>query len=223
VKTDQPVGSGLSLIVKFILPASYTKHTTQTRERILEAAESVFADNGYHEALVDEIGQRTSISKGGLYFHFPSKEDLFFAVMYRLADKLVTRAEKAALEAESPLRAAEAAIAIYEVLSTLSGQKRLARLLIIQGYTMGNAFESKRSEVFDRFARVIGKHLQAANEAGQIREENTDLASLVWLGAMNEVVVHWLFADGSSPKDVMSDLKSLLLASVRSVDSKVLR
>ena len=221
MKTDQPVGSGLSLIVKFILPASYTKHTTQTRERILEAAESVFADNGYHEALVDEIGQRTSISKGGLYFHFPSKEDLFFAVMDRLADKLVTRAEKAALEAESPLRAAEAAI--DEVLSTLSGQKRLARLLIIQGYTMGNAFESKRAEVFDRFACVIGKHLRAAKEAGQIREENTDLASLVWLGAMNEVVVHWLFADGSSPKDVMSDLKSLLLASVRSVDSKVLR
>ena len=143
--------------------------------------------------------------------------------MYRLADKLVTRAEKAALEAESPLRAAEAAIAIYEVLSTLSGQKRLDRLLIIQCYTMGNAFESKRAEVFDRFARVIGVHLQVAKEAGQIREENTHLASLVWLGAMNEVVVHWLFADGSSPKDVMSDLKSLLLASVRSVDSKVLR
>ncbi|GIT18880.1 MAG: hypothetical protein CM1200mP39_16860 [Dehalococcoidia bacterium] len=28
---------------------------------------------------------------------------------------------------------------------------------------------------------------------------------------MNEVVVHWLFADGSSPKDVMSDLKSFCL------------
>jgi len=181
----------------------------------------VFADNGYHDALVDEIGQRTSISKGGLYFHFPSKEDLFFAVMDRLADKLVTRAEKAALEAESPLEAAEAAI--DEVLSTLSAQKRLAKLLIIQGYTMGNAFESKRAEVFDRFARLIGEQLQAAKEAGQIREENTDLASLVWLGAMNEVVVHWLFADGSSPKDVILDLKSLLLASVRSTDAKVLR
>ena len=221
METDWLVGFVPILIVKLILPASYTKHRSQTRERILEAAESVFADNGYHDALVDEIGQRTSISKGGLYFHFPSKEDLFFAVMDRLADKLVARAEKAALEAESPLEAAEAAI--DEVLSTLSAQKRLAKLLIIQGYTMGNAFESKRAEVFDRFARLIGKQLQEAKEAGQIREENTDLASLVWLGAMNEVVVHWLFADGSSPKDVILDLKSLLLASVRSTDAKVLR
>ncbi len=152
----------------------------------------MFADNGYHDALVDEIGQRTSISKGGLYFHFPSKEDLFFAVMDRLADKLVTRAEKAALNAESPLGAAEAAM--DDVLSTLSSQKRLARLLITQGYTMGNAFESKRAEIFNRFARVIGEQLHAAKEAGQIREKNTDLASLVWLGAMNEVIVHWLFS-----------------------------
>ena len=203
------------------MPASYTKHRSQTRERILEAAESVFADNGYHDALVDEIGQRTSISKGGLYFHFPSKEDLFFAVMDRLADKLVTRAEKAALNAESPLGAAEAAM--DDVLSTLSSQKRLARLLITQGYTMGNAFESKRAEIFNRFARVIGEQLHAAKEAGQIREKNTDLASLVWLGAMNEVIVHWLFSDGAPPKEVISDLKSLLLASVRSVDVKALR
>ena len=183
----------------------------------------MFADNGYHDALVDEIGQRTSISKGGLYFHFPSKEDLFFAVMDRLADKLVTRAEKAALNAESPLEAAAAAIDEVDVLLTLSSQKRLARLLITQGYTMGNAFESKRAEIFNRFARVIGEQLHAAKEAGQIREENTDLASLVWLGAMNEVIVHWLFSDGAPPKDVISDLKSLLLASVRSVDAKALR
>ena len=92
------------------MPASSTLQRTQTRERILEAAEAVFADNGYHEALIDEIGKKTSMSKGGLYFHFPSKEDLFFAVMDRLANKLVKRAEKAADRASSPLESAEAAL-----------------------------------------------------------------------------------------------------------------
>jgi hypothetical protein len=46
------------------LSDSSTRQRTQTRERILEAAEAVFADNGYHEALVDEIGKKTSMSKG---------------------------------------------------------------------------------------------------------------------------------------------------------------
>lgn len=152
------------------------------------------------------------MSKGGLYFHFPSKEDLFFAVMDRLANKLVGRAERAAAKAGSPLEAAEAALG--GVLSALSVQKRLARLLITQGYSMGNAFESKRAEMFDRFACVISTQLDEAKEAGQIGELNTDLAARVWLGAVNEIVVHWLFSGGPTPKDAADDLKKLLIASV---------
>ena len=192
---------------------SSTLQRTQTRERILEAAESVFSDHGYHGALVDEIGKKTSISKGGLYFHFPSKEDLFFAVMDRLANKLVKRAEKAADRANSPLESAEAAL--DAVLSALSAQKRLARLLMTQGYSMGNAFESKRSEIFDRFAKVISQNLDQAKSDDQISDINTDLAARVWLGAVNETVVHWLFSDGPTPKESASDLQRLLLASVQ--------
>ena len=192
---------------------SSVKQRTQTRERILEAAELVFADNGYHDALVEEISKRTSMSKGGLYFHFPSKEDLFFAVMDRLANKLVTRAEKAAAKAGSPIAAAEAALGA--VVSALSKQKRLARLLVTQGYSMGNAFESKRTEIFDRFAGVIRYRLDQAVDAGQIDELDTDLASRVWLGAVNEIVVNWLFSDGPSPSETAPELKKLLVASVR--------
>ncbi|MBN4064557.1 TetR/AcrR family transcriptional regulator [Dehalococcoides mccartyi] len=190
-----------------------TQQRIQTRERILEAAEAVFADNGYHDALVDEIGKKTSMSKGGLYFHFPSKEDLFFAVMDRLANKLVKRAEKAAGKADSPIEAAEAALGA--VLSALSTQRRLARLLITQGYSMGNAFESKRTEMFDRFAAVISNQLDDAKKSGQIGDIDTDLASRVWLGALNEIVVHWLFSDGANPKDIAPALKKLLVASVQ--------
>ena len=44
-----------------------------SRERIMEAAEAVLAEKGYHDAAMDEIVRRTEMSKGGLYFHFPSK------------------------------------------------------------------------------------------------------------------------------------------------------
>jgi AcrR family transcriptional regulator len=191
---------------------SSDKQRLQTRERILESAEMVFADNGYHEALVDEIGKRTSMSKGGLYFHFPSKEDLFFAVMDRLANKLARRAEKAAVKADSPVAAAEAALGA--VVSALSRQKRLARLLVTQGYSMGNAFEAKRAEIFNRFAGVIRKQLDEAVDVGQIDELDTDLASRIWLGGLNEIVVHWLYSDGRSPSEVAPELTKLLVASI---------
>lgn len=190
-----------------------TKYRKLTRERILEAAELVFAENGYHEALVDEIGKRTSISKGGLYFHFPSKERLFFAVMDRLADNLVKHAEKATMRADSPIAAAEAAL--DAVVVALSKRKRIARLLVTQGYSMGNAFESKRSEIFNRFSMVIKRRLDEAKSAGQIGDVDTDLASRIWIGAVNELVVHWLFSDGPSPSEASVELKNQLIASVR--------
>ena len=111
--------------------------------------------------------------------------------------------------------AESAEAALDAVLSALSAQRRLARLLITQGYSMGNAFESKRSEIFDRFANVISQNLDEAKSDGQISDINTDLAARVWLGAVNETVVHWLFSDGQTPKEAASDLRRLLLASVQ--------
>jgi len=131
-----------------------------TRERILEAAEDAFADTGYHETLVDDIAGRTSLSKGGFYFHFPSKEELFFAVIDRLAGRLTRRAEAAAAACESPLAGADAALS--EVLIRLGRRRRLAKVLLVQGYSMGSAFEKKRVEIFGQFAAVIQDGLDRA-------------------------------------------------------------
>ncbi|GAB2786402.1 ScbR family autoregulator-binding transcription factor [Streptomyces daliensis] len=47
-----------------------------TRRRILEAAAEVFEKEGYQAATVTEIVEVANVTKGALYFHFPSKEDL---------------------------------------------------------------------------------------------------------------------------------------------------
>ncbi|WP_414167993.1 ScbR family autoregulator-binding transcription factor [Streptoverticillium reticulum] len=48
----------------------------RTRQAVLEAAAEVFADRGYEAATITEILDRAGVTKGALYFHFPSKEDL---------------------------------------------------------------------------------------------------------------------------------------------------
>ncbi len=160
-----------------------TQQKEATRARILEAAEAVFADKGYHDALVDEIAAETSLSKGGVYFHFPSKESLFFAVLDRLADRLVARVQRDSEAHDSALARADAALGA--VLTALTRRRRLARLLMVQGYSMGNAFEQKRVELFGRFAALIRRHLDDAVAAGEIPAVDTETASHIWLGAIN--------------------------------------
>ncbi len=81
----------------------------ETRERLLEAAERVFAQRGLHAATVDEIAEEAGFSIGALYSNFAGKEEVFLALFRkhterRLADvgaveeagdEIAVRAERA--------------------------------------------------------------------------------------------------------------------------------
>ncbi|MBF4994519.1 TetR/AcrR family transcriptional regulator [Arthrobacter gandavensis] len=52
-----------------------------TRDAILAGAASVFEEMGYGRASLSQVAERAGVTKGALYFHFPSKEDLARAVI----------------------------------------------------------------------------------------------------------------------------------------------
>ncbi len=56
------------------------ERTAVTRDLLLSAAEQSFAQVGYEKAQVEEIAETAGFSKGALYAHFKSKEDLFLAL-----------------------------------------------------------------------------------------------------------------------------------------------
>jgi AcrR family transcriptional regulator len=57
------------------------RRSEETRERILKVSAEAFAENGYDATGVAEICQRAQVSKGAFYHHFPSKQDVFLALM----------------------------------------------------------------------------------------------------------------------------------------------
>ncbi|MDY6877859.1 MAG: TetR/AcrR family transcriptional regulator [Chloroflexota bacterium] len=55
----------------------------ETRAHILEAAEECFARRGYDGTGVAEICRRAGVTKGGFYYHFPSKQAVFLELLNR--------------------------------------------------------------------------------------------------------------------------------------------
>ena len=51
------------------------------RDRLIVAATEAFAEHGFAGAGLDSIAARAGVTKGGVYFHFAGKEELFFAVL----------------------------------------------------------------------------------------------------------------------------------------------
>ena len=65
------------------------------RRQLLGAAQEVFVSQGYHAAAMDEIAERAGISKPVLYQHFPSKLELYLALLDESVDALVETVRKA--------------------------------------------------------------------------------------------------------------------------------
>lgn len=167
-----------------------TVTTAATRDRILQAALQVFAEKGYHRALVDDIVRVSHTSKGAVYHHFPNKEALFLALVDEFSGRLADAVAQAIGGAEGALAKVEAALSAG--LETFARHRELAHLLLLESVSLGPAYQAKRLEVHDRFAAMIRAHLDEAVAEGSIPKIDTHVATLAWLGALNEVVVQWL-------------------------------
>src|SRR5437588_9427026 len=112
----------------------------QEREAlILQAAEEVLMEKGYYEMSVDEIAARVGIAKGTVYLHFPSKEDLVFAIYERDMQKLLQLVEETVASPLTPRAKMEA------ILQTSFGElfsKRMRGL-----YSINTFAELRRSIV----------------------------------------------------------------------------
>jgi AcrR family transcriptional regulator len=64
---------------RWALPASQAR-SRATRSRLLEAAESVFAEKGYDGAKISDIAEEAGCSVGAVYFRFKDKNALFSAI-----------------------------------------------------------------------------------------------------------------------------------------------
>ncbi len=183
-----------------------------TRERILDSALNLFSRKGYHDTRMDEIVDESETSKGAIYFHFPSKERLFLALMDQFADLLERRIREAIEQEDEGMRRVQAALTAC--LDTFGKYRLPAKIMLVQAVGLGAIFEKKRLEVNDRFANLIRTYLDEAIKVGDIAPVDTEIVAHAWMGAIYSVVIRWVYTGEPEPERILSTLLPLLLRSV---------
>jgi TetR/AcrR family transcriptional regulator, fatty acid metabolism regulator protein len=183
------------------------------RQRVLDAALDVFARDGYGEAAVDDIARASETSKGGVYFHFPSKQALFLCLLDEAGQHLLGRIERAMAAEVDPIAKGDAAL--REVLRTFGGHRKLARLLLVEALGAGSEFNAKLADLHGEFAGLIERCLDEAVARGTLPPLDTELAGAAWFGAVNQIVTRWVLT--GRPKrleDAYPALRALFLHGV---------
>jgi AcrR family transcriptional regulator len=85
----------------------------ERREVILREAKKLFASRGYAATSLDDVAAAVGVTKPVVYDHFPSKRELYIAVMETLHDKLIREAATGLSATGTPTERFRAAVASY--------------------------------------------------------------------------------------------------------------
>jgi AcrR family transcriptional regulator len=179
---------------------------SERRAQLLDAAQAVFVEHGYHAAAMDEIADRAGVSKPVLYQHFPGKLDLYLALLDThclTLEELVRQAlETGGGDNEVRVRATIAAYFDF-----VSREDAAFRMVFESDLTSVPQVRSRLDSVEMTCAEAIAEVI--AEDTG-VDDERALLLGSALAGMAQVAARHWLAQDGDIPEGEAAELISSL-------------
>jgi len=164
--------------------AHTTTEAIDGRERILREAERLFGEKGYRGVSIRELAKACGMTNAALYYHFSCKEDLFYQVAIRHAERLAQRIrDEAQTAGDDPLAQLTAAARVYA--EHLKFRQDTAHTFAEAFRQMGKERAQALGEHFHR--HVVGAMadvIRTGQERGVLRDVDSDLAAQAFMGLL---------------------------------------
>ncbi|HEY1689388.1 MAG TPA: TetR/AcrR family transcriptional regulator [Solirubrobacteraceae bacterium] len=185
----------------------------QTRERLLDAARTVFARRGFHGASVEEIAAEAGFSTGALYSNFEGKEDLFLVLMDHVID---TYAQEISSEVDGRSTVAERARDGARHWMEIVEREPEMLMLFVEFWAYAARDPGARERVAASFARVRQVLTRLIADGAQEFDLRLELPAehlAIAIDALADGIARQKLADPDAiPDDLMGKVLSLLLA-----------
>lgn len=168
------------------------------KQEILAAAMAVFAQKGFAGASMDDIVQASGISKGGLYWHFKSKDDLIAAILSQFFNQ-----EMAALDAllqtegTAPQKLQQLG---QQIIADVSQMSELLTISL-EFYALAARRESVRLELqryFQQYGNTLATLIQAGIDEGAFDPAvSAQQAALNLIAQFEGLVLLWAVQGGN--------------------------
>jgi AcrR family transcriptional regulator len=158
---------------------SKPKTELNTHDKILQAAQKLFARHGYDGTTTKELAEKAGIAEGTLFRHFANKKAILVEVATQgwvdlLTDLLTELSEMASYEAISHV--------MYKRMLRLGDNYDMMRVCFMEVQFHQDLRERIQSEVIEKMTDVAEAFFQTAMERGVYRKMNPRVIAQVFLG-----------------------------------------
>src|SRR3954470_13234075 len=162
------------------------------RERILLAAERIFARHGFFAARVSEIAKEAGVADGTIYLYFKSKDDLLIS-LFEQRMKQVNDALRAAIAGVPPRDQLRAFIRTY--LQLVADEPTAAEVLTIELRQSSKFMKEYDNPQFADFLRLLGGIIAEGQARGELDAAiPSHIAARMIFGILDELSLAWVLA-----------------------------
>ena len=178
----------------------------ERRAQLLAAALEVFTSAGYHSAAMDEIADRAGVSKPVLYQHFPSKLDLYLAVLDTHIDSLVFAIQKAIQSTPDNAKRVQATIGAY--FDFIEAEGEAFRLLFESDMNVEPAVRERLNRMTYDCAAAVSAVISL--DTG-LPQEAAMLLGVGLIGSAQVTARHWLERDSKLSREQAQTLATNII------------
>lgn len=163
-----------------------TARGTRTRDRLLVAAEDLFAGLGYHDASVVKITEAAGVGLGTFYLYFPGKKEIFEEVVRDLNRRVRRAMSEASAGAADRFEAEREG---FRAFFAFTAEHPALYRIIRQAEFVSPAAMRQHYETIVR-GYLTG--LEAARERGEIADVDPTVAAWALMGAGELIGMRWV-------------------------------
>lgn len=163
------------------------------RERILTAAERIFARHGFFAAKVSDVAKEAGVADGTIYLYFKSKDDLLISLFERRMQQVNEALREAVEGIESPREQLRAFIKTY--LQLVHDEPTAVEVLTIELRQSSKFMKEYENPQFADFLRLLGGIIADGQERGELdRSIPAHVAARMIFGVLDELALAWVLA-----------------------------
>jgi TetR/AcrR family fatty acid metabolism transcriptional regulator len=160
------------------------------RDRILTAAERIFARHWFFAAKVSDVAKEAGVADGTIYLYFKSKDDLLISLFERRMEQL-NKILRAAIADKSPRDQLHTFIRTY--LQLVADEPSAAEVLTIELRQSSKFMKEYDNPEFAAFLRILGGVIAAAQDDGTFATAiPPNIAARMIFGVLDELALVWV-------------------------------